>query len=306
MKARRLAWIALVVVVLSGLIVSILGTERAVKPAARQLRRAWLLLTGHLIDVGGYRLRIERAGHGTPTVVMDAGLCQIMRSWDRVAPEVAKFTGVVTYNRASLGGSDAGPVPRTSQQNVDELQKLLKNARVPGPYVLVGHSFGGLNIRLYASQHPDQVVGMVLIDASYEEEYLRFAALKSPEEREGYLRHESGDNCERANLLDSGRLVHKASLIPAVPVVVLTADPYHRRDSTVDAKWAEVQTEMQSRLARLLRNSKHVVVEESGHFIQLDQPEVVIDTIRTVVESARRQPGGQPPTTSNALREAFR
>jgi pimeloyl-ACP methyl ester carboxylesterase len=299
MNGRRLAWIALIVVVLGGLIVSLLGTERALKPGARQLRRVWLIVTGHLIDVGGYRLRIERAGHGTPTVVMDAGLCQIMRSWDRVAPEVAKFTGVVTYNRASLGGSDAGPIPRTSQQNVDELQKLLKKAGVPGPYVLVGHSFGGLNIRLYASQHPDQVVGLVFIDASHEEQYAHFAALKSSEERERYLRHESGDNCENVNLLESGRLVHKASAILAVPVVVLTADPYHRRDSTVDAKWAEVQTEMQSRLAGLIPNSKHIIVEKSGHFIQLDQPDLVIDVIRTVVESVRRQLAGQSPTTSN-------
>ena len=293
MNARRLPWIALIIVLLSGLVVAALGPEGAVKPAARQLRRGWLILTGHLIDIGGYRLRIERAGHGTPTVVMDAGLCQIMRSWDRVAPEVAKFTRVVTYNRAGLGGSDVGPVPRTSQHNVDELEKLLNKARIPGPYVLVGHSFGGLNVRLYASQHHDQVVGIVLVDASYEEQYGRFAALKSPEEREHYLRHESGDNCERVNLLDSARLVHQASTIPVVPIVVLTADPYHRRDSTVDAKWAEVQTEMQSRLAGLIPNSKHIIVEESGHFIQLDQPGMVIDVIRTVVESARRQSRSQ-------------
>jgi len=273
---------------LSGLTVSILGPEKALKPGARQLRRAWLLLTGHLVDVGGYRLRFERAGHGTPTVVLDAGLCQTMRSWDRVAPEIAKFTGVVTYNRAGLEGSDIGPRPRTSQQNVDELQKLLKNADVPGPYILVGHSFGGLNIRLFANEHPDEVAGMVLIDASYEEEYLRFAALKSGEERNSYIRHESGDNCEKVNLLESGRIVHNASSIPAIPVVVLTADPYHTNNLAVDVKLAEVKTEMQARLTRQFRSSKHILVEEAGHFIQLDQPKVIIEAIWELVESARK------------------
>jgi len=269
--------------------VSIIGPERALKPAARQLRRAWLILTGRMIDVGGYRLRFERAGHGTPTVVMDAGLCQTLRSWDRIAPEVAKFTGVVTYNRAGLEGSDAGPRPRTSQQNVDELQKLLKTAGVPGPYVLVGHSFGGLNVRLYASEHAEQVVGMVLIDASYEEEYLRFAALKSGEERNSYIRHESGDNCEEVNLLESGQLVHKASLIPGIPVIVLSADPYHSKDKAVDAEWAQLQMEMQSWLARRVSKGKQTIVAGSGHFIQLDQPEVVIDSILTIVNAARNE-----------------
>jgi pimeloyl-ACP methyl ester carboxylesterase len=219
---------------------------------------------------------------------MDAGLCQTMRSWDRIVPEVSKFTGVVTYNRAGLEGSDVGPRPRTSQQNVDELQRLLKRIGAPGPYVLVGHSFGGLNIRLFASEHPEQVAGMVFIDASYEEEYLRFAALKSPEERNSYLRHEGGDNCEGVNLFDSGRLVHGASLMPGVPVVVLAADPYGRKDSTVDSKWAEVQMDMQSRLATLV-GGKPIIVQKSGHFIQLDQPRVVIKSILTVVESAKKQ-----------------
>jgi pimeloyl-ACP methyl ester carboxylesterase len=288
MNARRLVWIGLIVAVLSGLIVSILGTERAVKPAARQLRRAWLLLTGHLIDVGGYRLRIERAGHGTPTVVMDAGLCQTIRSWDRVAPEVAKFTEVVTYNRAGLGGSDVGPVPRTSQQNVDELQKLLKNAGVHGPYVLVGHSFGGFNIRLYASQHPDDVVGIVLVDSAHEEQFRRFMALKPPEKREPYLRHESGANCERVDLLASGKQVHTASL-PPIPLVVLTADQNVQAGSALDPELLQAVNETQSDLSRLVPNGKHIIVHNSGHFIQLDQPNVVIETILNVVEMARKQ-----------------
>jgi pimeloyl-ACP methyl ester carboxylesterase len=233
---RNLARIALIAIILSGLIVAALGPQRVVKTAAWHLRRGWLILSGRLIDVGGYRLRIEREGKGSPTVVMDAGLCQVMKTWDRVVPEIAKFAQVVVYDRAGLGGSDLGPRPRTSQQNVNELHALLSNAGIPGPYVLVGHSVGGLNVRLFASQYPAEVAGVVLIDASYEEQYLHFADIKSPEERKIYLRHESGENCEKVNLIASGELVQRARSLPVVPVVVLTADPHHSKDKTVDAE----------------------------------------------------------------------
>ena len=266
--------------------VAALGPQRVVKTIAWHLRRGWLILSGRLIDVGGYRLRIEREGKGTPTVVMDAGLCQVMKTWDRVAAEVAKFAQVVTYDRAGLGGSDLGPRPRTSQQNVTELHSLLVNAGIPGPYVLVGHSFGGLNVRLYASQYPSEVVGVVLIDASHEEQYLRFAALKPLGEREKYLRHEGGANCESVDLLASGKEVHAAASFPPIPLVVLSADPYDREGSASGAG-ARAEMEMQSSLAHLASNSRHVVVKNSGHFIQLDQPDVVIESIRMVVESAR-------------------
>jgi len=220
---------------------------------------------------------------------MDAGLCQVMKTWDRVVAEVAKFAQVVVYDRAGLGGSDLGPRPRTSQQNVNELRALLVNAGIPGPYVMVGHSFGGFNVRLFASQYPAEVAGMVLIDASYEEQYLRFAAIKSAGERTTYLRHESGENCEKVNLIASAELVHAAPSLPLVPVVVLTADPYQGKDSPADAKWAQLQLEMQSRLARLVSEGKQTMVAGSGHFIQQDQPKVVIDTILAIVNAARNR-----------------
>jgi pimeloyl-ACP methyl ester carboxylesterase len=124
-----------------------------VKNPLHQSRRGWLLVMGRLVDVGGHRLHIERFGTGTPTVVMDASV-SAGDKLGSVPSELAKFTHVVTYERAGLGFSDIGPRPRTIQHNVNELEKLLNKTRVPGPYVLVGHSFGGLNIRLYASQHP--------------------------------------------------------------------------------------------------------------------------------------------------------
>lgn len=120
---------------------------------------------GTLVDVGGYRLHITSMGEGTPTVVLDSGLGHTSLVWSLVQPEVATFTRVCSYDRAGYGWSDAGPVPRTSQQIVKELHTVLHTANIPGPYVLVGHSFGGLNMYVYAIEYPEEVAGLVLIDA---------------------------------------------------------------------------------------------------------------------------------------------
>src|SRR5581483_7014518 len=147
------------------------------------LWRGWLILSGGLVDVGGYRLRIECIGAGKPTVVMDAGLAQDRSTWGQVPSGVAAFTRVCTYDRAGLGESEAGAKPRTSQQIVAELQVLLKRAGIQSPYLLVGHSFGGANVRLFASQHPDAVVGIVLVDASQEDQTARYAELMTASDR---------------------------------------------------------------------------------------------------------------------------
>jgi pimeloyl-ACP methyl ester carboxylesterase len=221
---------------------------------------------------------------------MDTGLCQGINSWGRVPSALAQFTRVITYERAGLGFSDKGPSPRTSQRNVAELQTLLLKAEITGPLVLVGHSFGGFNVRLFASQHPSTVVGMVLIDSSYENQFHRFAALKSPGEKEVYLQHESGANCEQVDMLASAEEVSMTAPPPPIPITILTADGIDRNgtiNAAVDGELRQAQQEMQADLARVMPNSRHFLVKNSGHFIQLDQPDLVIHSIQTVVELAR-------------------
>lgn len=124
---------------------------------------------GNLVDVGGYRLHLFCTGSqsaGRPTVVLDAAFPATVSTWAWVQPELAKNTRVCAYDRAGLGWSDPGPAPRDARHHAQELHSLLKNAAIPGPYVLVGHSLGGLSVRMFADQYPDDVAGMVLIEAT--------------------------------------------------------------------------------------------------------------------------------------------
>ncbi|MEM9808444.1 MAG: alpha/beta hydrolase [Cyanobacteria bacterium P01_D01_bin.56] len=126
---------------------------------------------GELVDIGGFRLHLNCIGQGTPTVVMDAGGAAPSIAWGLVSSEIAEFTRVCTYDRAGFGWSDLNlRTPRSSQQSVDELHLLLTKARINPPYILVGHSLGGVNMRLYASQYPEDVVGLVLVDSSHEDQ----------------------------------------------------------------------------------------------------------------------------------------
>jgi pimeloyl-ACP methyl ester carboxylesterase len=119
-------------------------------------------------EFSGVSLNLNCVGEGTPTVVLDSGLGVPAAGWDLVMPDVAKFARVCSYDRAGYGWSSAGPMPRTSEQIVKELHALLASSGEKGPYVLVGHSFGGFNVRVYADKYPADVTGLVLVDTSHE------------------------------------------------------------------------------------------------------------------------------------------
>lgn len=162
------------------------GTPAAER-VKRTVKRNWLIMSGRLVDVGGFRLRIECSGEGGPTVVMDAGLSQTIESWgDALTDATATFTRVCVYDRAGIGESDRSKAggKRTSSVIVDELSLLLRNAGETGPNVLVGHSFGGINVWLFASRFPADVGGLLLVDPSHENQYMQFASLMTPDDRE--------------------------------------------------------------------------------------------------------------------------
>jgi pimeloyl-ACP methyl ester carboxylesterase len=121
---------------------------------------------GRMIDVGGYRLHLNCVGAGSPTVVIEAALGDSSLSWSSsVQPAAGRTTRVCTYDRAGMGYSDPGPLPRTAERFVEELHTVLLRADEPGPYVLVGHSLGGLPVRVFAHKYPTEMVGVVLVDS---------------------------------------------------------------------------------------------------------------------------------------------
>lgn len=128
---------------------------------------------GRRVDVGGYSLHVLCQGKGSPTVVVDAGNSDFSLGWSLVQPQVAQVTRICTYDHAGYGWSDPGPGPRTARHMAGELHTLLINAEIGGPYVLVGHSLGGYTVRMFADLYPDQVVGMVLVDAGHKEQLSR-------------------------------------------------------------------------------------------------------------------------------------
>jgi pimeloyl-ACP methyl ester carboxylesterase len=131
---------------------------------------------GQLIDIGGYNLHLYCMGEGSPTVILETGLGTMSADWANVQPGVASTTRICAYDRAGVGWSDPGLQPRDPQQIAQELHTLLEEANISGPYVLVGQSFGGLYVRMYAAQYPEDVVGMVLVDASHPGMWSRFPA----------------------------------------------------------------------------------------------------------------------------------
>lgn len=136
----------------------------------------------HLVDMDhGRRMNIYCRGAGSPTVILDAGLGGSLSTWGLVQAPIATRTRACSYDRAGLGFSDAATRPSTAMNIAEDLHALLNAAHVKPPYILVGHSFAGMTVRVYADRYPDDVVGMVIVDGSHEDQSVRVWAMTIPE-----------------------------------------------------------------------------------------------------------------------------
>ncbi|PZV01113.1 MAG: alpha/beta hydrolase, partial [Leptolyngbya sp.] len=171
-------WLRLAVVFLLGLIM--LGA--AYESVAEATDARAYPPPGQMVDVGGYHLHINCTGVGSPTVVIDAGWGDWSAKWSWVQPEVAKTTQVCTYDRAGMGYSEAGSLPRNAKQFAKELHTLLHQANIPVPYVLVGHSLGGLSVRVFAHDYAAEVAGVVLIESMSPAQFSQAPPDKKPQQ----------------------------------------------------------------------------------------------------------------------------
>lgn len=162
---------------------------------------------GRLVDIGTHRLHVLEQGSDGPTVVLEAGLMSTVLSWDKLQCELAQSYRVVSYDRAGLGWSDLGPMPRTSDRIVDELHTLLRRAGAAPPYILVGHSFGGLTVPLFAARFPEETAGMVLVDPVAPKEW------NPPSEHDRKLTRIGATVCRRAAFLSRAGLVRFVSFL---------------------------------------------------------------------------------------------
>jgi pimeloyl-ACP methyl ester carboxylesterase len=284
---------------------------------------------GRLVDVGGYRLHLNCQGNnlnGGPTIILEAGAYGNSLTWARIQPELARYGQVCVYDRAGLGWSDPGPGPRTGKQIASELHTLLQKAEIKGPFVLVGHSLGGLYVRLYASQYPEDVAGVVLVDSVHEDQYsdvqknssrvrmLKLFALGAnfawfrvlgtlglsarfekvmnsapaevgPANRSFYYRTETWATgaAEAEASEENSRQARNAGTLGDIPLAVISAPGDREDDEETRRAWDENQF----KLATLSRRHTHLFAKDSSHFIQLDQPDLVIRAIRDIADAAR-------------------
>jgi pimeloyl-ACP methyl ester carboxylesterase len=297
-----------------------------------------------LIDVGGFRLHLQASGAGQPTVVLDAALAGSTISWTYVQPAVAALTRACAYDRAGLGRSDAGPLPRTAGRMADELRTLLDRAGERPPYLLVGHSFGGLVARIVAARFPESVAGLLLVDPAHPEDWV------TPAPKEQARIDRGVALCRQGALACRLGVAHVVSALVGAGSVGLAravVDLFTRGGVRADADWllaplwklppqsrrglrsvwtrasffealgsqiastavsaSEVleasrdgygdlplttisltdpdphRVRRQEALAALSTRGRHVIASSSGHWIPLDQPDVVVSEVRRLL-----------------------
>ena len=307
---RLIAVLALIALLLG---VPLPGVAESATPTASTPVAASGDFTG-LVDIGGGRkMYLMCRGQGGPTVILEAGYGNDADAWDTVGlppgaeqtavlPGVAAFTRVCAYDRPGTildpehrSRSDPVPMPRDAVAMVADLHALLSAAAIPGPYVLAGHSFGGLLARLYAATYPNEVVGMVLIDAAHEDYYDEVEAVLASAQLAAATPTPEGladdPDFEQIDIDASATAMREAAVaspLHPMPLVVITHGlpwdwPAGYPVTALEGIWGPLQ----EKLAALVPDSRLVVAEESQHFIPGDQPELIIAAIRQVVDAVR-------------------
>lgn len=245
-------------------------------------------------DIGGSKLEYVMAGEGNPVIVFLSGYgVDIDTSWSRIFPEVKTIGTVFAYNRFNYGNSDKVDVPQTGAEIIASLRSLLREKGLNPPYVLVGHSLGGVYAQLFARQYPEDISGVVLVDSSHpDQEEMRRAqdgAIRRAVSGTIYwidsVTHPSR-HTEITSFAETVSQIRAASPFPDIPLVVITAGK-EPPSWLVGNRFIRIFQENQRRLVDLSPQGRQIIAKQSGHFVQNDEPGIVVQAIREVVDKAR-------------------
>ncbi len=279
---------------------------------------------GELINIGTHRLHINCVGEGTPSVIIDSGIGGFSLEWFKIQNNLSNDVRVCSYDRAGYGWSDLGPKPRTTARIVKELKTLLVEARIPGPYLLVGHSFGGYNVRYFASEYPELTAGLVLIDSSHPQQF-NTEEFKRVEPAPPVIKHKKSirvrlirpiisDNYPREKKKMALRLMSSLKSISTLmnemdhmeisaqqlaarnhqqphefPVIIITRGKRVWPDNEVGNRREQQWTRLQNDMENISIHSDHFLAYKSGHIVHLDQPELVSKNILLALNKSRTQ-----------------
>lgn len=212
------------------------------------------------------------------TIIMDAGYGDDSTTWRQVADEVSTYANVLLYDRAGLGKSGTSTNRRTSKEMVRELHQLIKLLDIASPFILVGHSFGGVNMQLFASEYRDEVVGLVLVDTTPSDYRERFLPTMSREFQNAYSKQfvREGNYDE---FMESLHQVKQANLDLSIPTTIISAGKKDFYSVENQRLWNVLQKEMTG----ISSNATFVIAEQSAHYIQRDEPHLIVEAIRKLI-----------------------
>ena len=278
---------------------------------------------GQIVEVKGRRMHINCLGNKSPTIILDSGAGGFSLEWADIQRALSPYARICAYDRAGYGWSDMGQLPRTTKAIASELHALLQNAGIHRPYIFVGHSFGGYTAQYFARHFYGEIVGMVLIDSSHEEQVYRLpdkdnAIVRNSLHQDRRLMQMKPIINERfpeqqvaaARILMAQwtalmtwreemasyalsayqlRDIHASIPMLDMPLIVLTRGqrvwPRDAYGDTMEKIWMDLQSELVS----LSSDATHIVADNSGHLIHLDEPALVIDAIHDILEAVERR-----------------
>jgi pimeloyl-ACP methyl ester carboxylesterase len=285
------------------------------RTSIRRDRRNHKTPVGQLQDIGGYQLHYILKGErkeGQPLVILEAGIGQNVLDWQRVQPSIAEFAQVLAYDRAGYGWSDAGKEPRNPKQLIADLHALLEKLELKPPYLLVGHRFGGMFMRLFIETYPDEVVGLVLVESSHPDVVnkednephikrlnrnktffqpiglVRWLSRRSKKNPSLYLDAAAKEQYVARMILDNENIVReqialfreKLELKDSISLPLTIVSRKDDQDLAQERRWSVFQHD----LAKLAPHSKHIHAESTSHWLLMAEPETVVKAVKEQFE----------------------